>query len=211
MPEQVSPTRMNLLSRRAQIKLASQGAELLRNKRDALLQEFMRLLQPVVHFREQLQRLAASAAGKLMRARSFDGVEKLRSACLATRRQVAVDIRERVLWGARVPEVKPVELRRAPLDRGYSPTSVSARVDEAAEEFENILHLVVSAAPTEVKLKRLGQEIRKTSRRVNALEQRLIPRLREEAKFIQQALEERAREDVFRLKRLKGKRTKRPD
>lgn len=206
MLEPVSPTRMNLLNKKAQIRLATQGAELLKNKRDALLQEFMRLLGTVAQFRSQLQNHLAVASRQLLKARALDGVQVLRSVSLATRRELDIEIKERNLWGIRVPEITPIELRRSPLSRGYSPTSVSARIDETVEEFEKALNLIVSQAPVEVKLKRLGEEIRKTSRRVNALEQRVIPQLIDEANFIRQSLEERAREDVFRLKRLKTKR-----
>jgi V/A-type H+-transporting ATPase subunit D len=60
----------------------------------------------------------------------------------------------------------------------------------------------------EVRLRKIGGEIQKTSRRVNALEQILIPSLRGEIHRILRALEERAREDVFRLKRLKAKKSR---
>ena len=68
------------------------------------------------------------------------------------------------------------------------------------------MDLILKVAPVERKLKRLADEIRKTSRRVNALEQRLLPRLAEQVQFIRTALDQREREDIFRLKRLKQKR-----
>jgi len=60
-------------------------------------------------------------------------------------------------------------------------------------------------AATEIKLRKLGEEIKKTTRRVNALEQVVIPRIRGEIRYIAAVLEQRAREDVFRLKRIKKK------
>ncbi len=60
-------------------------------------------------------------------------------------------------------------------------------------------------AATETKLKKIGEEIKKTTRRVNALEQVVVPRIRAEIRFIAAVLEQRAREDVFRLKRIKKK------
>ena len=53
------------------------------------------------------------------------------------------------------------------------------------------------------RLRRLGEELRKTNRRVNALENIVIPDYNEQIKFIQMSLEERAREDIFRLKKVK--------
>ena len=62
--------------------------------------------------------------------------------------------------------------------------------------------------PFQIRLNRLGEEVRKTSRRVNALDQVLIPSLKNEIKFISQALEEMEREDLFRLRRIKQRREK---
>ncbi len=64
---------------------------------------------------------------------------------------------------------------------------------------------MLDLAPRELRLRRIGEDIRRTNRRVNALEQQLIPRLEAQARYIHQVLEERARDDVIRLKRLKQK------
>ena len=54
---------------------------------------------------------------------------------------------------------------------------------------------------------KLAYEIKKTQRRVNALENIFIPEFREIIKFIQDTLEERERETFFQLKRIKTIRT----
>jgi V/A-type H+-transporting ATPase subunit D len=89
------------------------------------------------------------------------------------------------------------------LKRGYSITGVSSRVDAAAEKFEEIIDVIIESADIETRLRRLGEELRKTNRRVNALENIVIPDYDEQIKFIQMSLEERAREDIFRLKKVK--------
>jgi V/A-type H+-transporting ATPase subunit D len=78
-------------------------------------------------------------------------------------------------------------------------------VIESAAQFEELLAAILQVAATEVKLKKIGEEIKKTTRRVNALEQVVIPRIRGEIRYIAAVLEQRAREDVFRLKRIKKK------
>ena len=52
---------------------------------------------------------------------------------------------------------------------------------------------------------RLAKELRKTQRRVNALQYIFIPDYEETVTFIESALEEREREEIFRLKMLKTK------
>jgi len=201
--EQVSPTRMNLIARKSQIKLAQQGVDLLKNKRDALLQEFFNLVKPLVQLRKDLSEKFQTAEWQLFLATVFDGPQSLSSAAMACRRDLNIDIQVKNLWGIRVAEFQETSLTRNSFSRGYAVAGMSTRIDEAASSFEELLSHLLRVAPIEIKLKKLGEEIKKTSRRVNALEQRLIPRLTAEKRYIQQILEEREREDVFRLKRIK--------
>jgi V/A-type H+-transporting ATPase subunit D len=129
----------------------------------------------------------------------------LEAAALADRREVLVDIEVRNVWGTKIPEVAVKEVGRTLLERGHNPATTSARTVESAANFEEVLRAIIETAATEIKLKKIGQEIKKTTRRVNALEQVVIPRLHGEIRFITAVLEQRAREDVFRLKRIKQK------
>ncbi len=201
--ESVSPTRMNALQKKAQIKLANEGANLLKSKRDALLREFMNLMTPMVSFREKISDSSKEAFLSLIMAKAVDGVEALRSVAMAARREIQLDVEMKKVWGVDVPEVKGRNILRGSMSRGYSPTGVSSRIDETAEKYEKLVSLVIEMASVEIKFKKLAREIKKTNRRVNALEQRMIPQLKGQLKFIRNALEEREREDVFRLKRLK--------
>lgn len=203
--EQVNPTRTELLNRRAQIKLANQGAELLRGKREALVREFLSELSAFNQARDSMRKSLLRAKRALIRALSLDGPEAVASAGLAAGRGIMVGLEERNIWGVRVVNVTTAWRGREPAERRYSPLDTSARIDESAERFEEVLSEIVRVAPLDRKMRRLAEEIRKTSRRVNALEQRLLPDLREQVRFIRATLDQREREDVFRLKRLKNK------
>jgi len=117
-----------------------------------------------------------------------------------------VDISGTKIMGVAIPVVqKKYSPVRSLLTRGYSVTGASSRIDETAENFEKVLDILIENADVETRLKRLGDEIQKTNRRVNALEQVVIPGLQGQVKYIRMVLEERAREDLFRLKRVKRK------
>jgi V/A-type H+-transporting ATPase subunit D len=205
--DQISPTRTELLSRRAQIRLAEQGAELLRGKREALVREFLSELQRFVDTRDALRRELADAKQSLMRALAVDGPEAVASAGLASRRPIELETTVRNIWGTRIVEVSTDYVPRQSDERGYTTAGASARIEEAAERFEAALELILRIAPLDRKLGRLAEEIRKTSRRVNALEQRLLPSLAEQVKYIRGVLDQREREDVLRLKHLKKRRS----
>ncbi|MGA2976647.1 MAG: V-type ATP synthase subunit D [Spirochaetia bacterium] len=204
--EQISPTRTELLTRRAQIRLAQQGAELLRGKREALVREFLSELQRFVDTREALRKELTEAKQSLMRALALDGPEAVASAGLASRRSIELATTERNIWGTRIVEVETDYVQRDPEDRGFTAAGASARIEEAAERFEASMELILRVAPLDCKLGRLAEEIRRTSRRVNALEQRLLPSLAEQVQYIRGVLDQREREDILRLKHLKKRR-----
>lgn len=201
--EQVNPTRMEMIRKRAQIKLAEQGRDLLREKMDALIQEFFRIMESVSDSREKLERIADSAYRSLLIAQAVDDPVTLKSASFATKRHIALDIRGKNVMGVPVPIIERERFSLTVMDRGYSPIGVSGRIDEATEKFESEIDLIIALAETETALRRLGEEIQMNRRRVNALEQVLIPELKRQAKYIKITIEEREREDLYRLKKVK--------
>jgi V/A-type H+-transporting ATPase subunit D len=201
--EQVKPTRMELMKKKAQIKLAEQGRDLLREKMDALIQEFFKILTTVSNSREELEQVSRSADFALLIAQAVDDPLTLKSASFATRKAITVDISGKNIMGVPVPVIEKKRVSKSMLERGYGIISTSGRIDETAERFEAELDLLIELAETETAMRRLGAEIQMNRRRVNALEQILIPELKNQAKYIKNAIEEREREDLFRLKKVK--------
>jgi len=201
--EQANPTRMELIRKNAQIRLAEQGRDLLREKMDALIQEFFRIMQTVSRSRDELDAMADVAQQSLLIALATDDPVTVKSASFATKRGLSLDITGKNIMGVPVPVIEKKRISKSVFERGYSIISVSGRIDEAAEKFEGELDLVIGLAETETALKRIGGEIQMTRRRVNALEQVLIPQLKGQAKYIKNTIDEREREDLFRLKKVK--------
>jgi V/A-type H+/Na+-transporting ATPase subunit D len=202
--EQVRPTRMELMRMKAQIRLAEQGRDLLRQKMDALIQEFFKILSTVSESRDELEQVSRAADLALMIAEAVDDPVTLRSASFATRRSITVDISGKNIMGVPVPVIEKKRVSKNMLERGYGIITTSARIDETAERYEVELDLLIKLAEIETAMRRLGTEIQMNRRRVNALEQILIPELKSQAKYIKNAIEEREREDLFRLKKVKS-------
>lgn len=203
--EHITPTRMELLARRGQLELAAQGRDLLKEKRNALLKELRKAVDHVLTSSDVLEQAAAESARLLAYAEALDGPEAVRSAALAASTDVPLQVRTIAVMGVTVPEIEHQPVTRSLTARGYSLDSTSARIDAVAESFEHQLDLLLELATSELRLRRLAMEVGKTTRRVNALEHVLIPRLRREIALIEMALEEREREDHFRLKRVKAR------
>lgn len=199
----VSTTRAELLAHKDQISLARQGRDLLEQKRTVLMREFMQVVGIVMQHTDVLQKAAARASQALGRAEAVAGVEAVRSAALAARSDLALNIKMVNVMGVKVPHIDQRAVTRSIMSRGYAISGTSVSIDEAASAFEDEVEAILQLAESELRLARLSREIQRTSRRLNALENYLIPRLVEEEKFIQMALDERERSDHFRLKLVK--------
>jgi len=198
---ETSPTRMNLLTRRSQLVLALRGVDLLQKKRDALVKEFLSLVHETIEARKQLHAASRQAHKALLLAKSFDGPEAVevfsRSVPVLSDVQASVEN----LWGTRVPRLTVA------WPRGVTTSLVAAQRQTIAAQsaFRALSRALVQVANTESRLRRMGEEIKKTARRVNALEMAVIPGIRSQIHHIQEVLDQHEQEDIFRLKRIKTK------
>jgi V/A-type H+/Na+-transporting ATPase subunit D len=201
--EQVNPTRMELIRKKGQIRMAEQGRDLLRQKMDVLIREFFLLTASFSRSREELEAAASDAYRSLLIAQAVDDSIALKSAAFAAKKGISLDVRSRNIMGVPVPVIEKKRVTRNVLERGYGIVGTSGRIDETAEKFETELNIIMDLAEKETAMRRLGAEIQMSRRRVNALEQVLIPELNRQARYIKLSIEEREREDLFRLKKVK--------
>jgi V/A-type H+-transporting ATPase subunit D len=202
--EQLSTTRSELLARRAQIALATQGRDLLKEKRAALLREFESVGVSVLDAVESLGRQATESKRALRDAVVFDGPAAVGSGAFAASGDIALRMTTRNVAGVPLVEIEHDAVSRPRTERGYSLAATTARIDAAAASFETQLDLLLDVAATELSLRRLAAEITRTTRRVNALEHVVVPRLEREREAIQMVLSERELEDRVRLRRARA-------
>ena len=88
------------------------------------------------------------------------------------------------------------------LSYGFGDTSVT--LDQAQREWARVLALMGELAEKVTTVWRLALELRRTQRRVNALERVFIPSYQETLRYIEETLEEKDREELFRTKRAKA-------
>ena len=202
MAGQISPTRSALLGSKAALKTASGGADLLKRKRDALIGEFFALVKDALAAREELSGVSKGAYTSLFGAKAWDSPEAVESLSLAGSGDYAVDMQIESIYGVKVPRINIPERGQ---QTNFSPINVGARTIQAATDFGSVLEAIVRVAATETKLRRIGEEIKKTSRRVNALEQVVIPGIQDDIRFIRGVLDQREREASFTQKKIKAK------
>lgn len=203
--QRVSATRSELLARKTEIGLALQGQSLLKEKRTALMREFDRLSVDAVAAMKDLEGRAAGARSALGEAVALDGPEAVGSAALAASGEVGVGLASRSVAGVRIVELEHDPVGRARTERGYSLSATTPRIDGVAEGFESVLEGLLDFVAVELSLRRLAEEITRTTRRVNALEHVVVPRLEEERDYIAVVLSELELENRVRLMRARPK------
>jgi len=203
--QDIKPTRSELLEIKRKIKLSQAGYKILKMKRDGLILEFFKILEEAKEIRQRVNRDYETAMTKIAVAKAADGAIAVKSAAFALKVHPEIQLRSKNVMGLVVPEIEATSLRATSDARGYGVIGTSTYIDEAAKAFEDLTETIIKAAEIETTMKRLLDEIEKTKRRVNALEYKVIPELKESAAFIQLRLEEMERENIFRLKRIKQK------
>jgi V/A-type H+/Na+-transporting ATPase subunit D len=199
-------TRTELLALRAELARAEEGRALLSDKRAQLLDAFRGVADAVLASGDALAEAAGESRVALALARGLDGPAAVGSAALASRGEVVLEARPASVMGVRFAAIERAALGRPRNARGYSLTGSSAAIDAVAERFESEVELLIEIAAQELRLRRLSEELRKTSRRVNALEHVIIPGLSASLSRTRATLDEREREEQFRRLRVKRKR-----
>ncbi len=204
MSQNIKPTRSELQNLKKRIKLAESGYNLLKKKRDGLILEFFEVLKQAKSLRKELTEEYTEALRSINMARVVEGDLALTSLSMAVVTKPEVELVSKNIMGVVVPKIKSQPVQHHFMDRGYGTISSSTMIDNAAFSYEKVVEKVIQAAETETTMKKLLEEIEKTKRRVNALEFDVIPKMNQQMAFIKMRLEEMDRENVFRMKRIKG-------
>jgi len=204
--EKFSPARINLLFLNTQLSVLKSGVKLLRSKREALMKDFFKCVGECLELRSKLNSQIRDATYKLHLAKAFLG-DTIYSTAYASKRDVSIDIKVKNIWGINIPEIEEKPFVRNMDAREISPIGEGVLATDTAKDFEKAVDSTVSIASKEIKLKRVGEEIRTDTRRINALEEIVMPSIRNGIKTIERVLEEREREDIYRLKRYKRRKS----
>ncbi len=202
----IPPTRSNLLRVKHELQFARNGYEILDRKREVLTTELIHVAHSAQALQEQVWKKLAEAYTDLQNAKLSMGQDHVEWAALAVSKTVEVQVKFRGVMGVPVPLVNA---QGEPHAMPYSLGDTTAALDEASLAFRQVLSQLPELAELEASVWRLAGELRKTQRRVNALQYIFIPNYIETVAFIEATLEEREREETFRLKLLKH-RTARP-
>ncbi|MDR2478058.1 MAG: V-type ATP synthase subunit D [Treponema sp.] len=205
--EHIAPTKSNLLRVKERLAIAEEGYDLLEQKREILVMELMQKVEQVKMLERDMDARVATAYPCLKRMLVVVGRE--RADRLARNISYRFELKEQQITAAGM-KLPGLEIRLPDAELKYSPVNSFAECDETVLEFFELLKICTELAAVRTVAWRLAREVRKTQRRVNALEKMVIPVASETKAYIEAALEERDRDSFFTSKLLKRKSAGKP-
>lgn len=188
------------MSTRNELQFARQGHELLDQKRNILVIELLGLVDQATDFELQVGRALERAYESLQQAVLTGGRLEMIHLGNAVNIESDIEVTHRKVMGVRLPMVHTEFTEHAPY---FSPYDGSFWVDVAIRDFRTALEAMGRLAELKVSIMRLAREVRKTIRKVNALEKIAIPELDETVRKIQDRLEENERDMFVLMKTVK--------
>ncbi len=203
MQNQFTPTKANLIKARESLAFSKSGYALLDKKRTVLIREAMTLVERANEIQKKVKEEFEDAYSTLEIANITLGVNNVSDVAMSIPKQEEFQILYRSVMGVEIPMV--VYERDENKNPNYSFFRTNSALDNAVKTLEDLKYLVYELAEIENAVYMISLEIKKTVKRANALEKIQIPRYEEAVKYISEVLEEKEREDFFRLKKVKSK------
>ena len=199
----VNPTRMELSRLKVRLKTATSGHKLLKDKQDELMRQFIGLVKENRKLRLKVEGKLQDSFKDFLLARGVMSDEMLEDAITFSQQELGVDIETKNVMSVNVPKMtfNQTESDKVAYPYGYAQTS--ADLDDAIEGLSKVMRNLLELAEVEKACQLMADEVEKTRRRVNALEYRTIPQLKETIRFIQMKLDENERGSITRLMKVK--------
>ncbi len=181
----VNPTRMELMRLKTRLKQVTRGHKLLKDKQDSLIREFMQ----IVHTVREMRREVEDELSRVQRMYLLGAAPIMPTVLDALMSRPELDTRVGMtiknVMSVRVPEF---QVRTEGNIFAYGFLSTNGILDIAFEKLQKLAPKLVELAALEKRAELMSSEIEKTRRRVNALEHRIIPDVKETIKFIRMKL-----------------------
>jgi len=198
----ITPTKANLIKSKSSLEFAKKGYELLDRKRTLLIREMMSLVDEAVSLQNEIHVEFEKAYKMLKLANITIGSEIVGEIARSIEKEKDFSVLHKSVMGVEIPIVK---VQKDSITAEYGFFRTNPAIDKAVLSFNKIRELIYKLAEIENSVYKLAMEIKKTQKRTNALEKIQIPKYTSTIKYIEEVLEEKDREDFFRLKKVKGK------
>jgi len=202
MQENIAATKSNLIAAQATLAFSKRGFDLLDKKRNVLIKSMMDLVERAQEVQQEIRIVFKEAYEALIVADISLGISEVNEIARSIPQATEFNILSYSVMGVELPQIK---YERHKIEPSYSFYHTNTSLDRALQKFQQVKYLIYDLAEIEDSVYKLAREIKRTQKRTNALKNIQILKYEMVVKEISEDLEEKEREDFFRLKVLKRK------
>jgi len=206
MQENIASTKANLIAAQSALEFSRKGFELLDKKRHVLIRKMMEFMDRAKKIQRKMKEIFKEAYEALTVANITLGINEVHEVARSIPLATEFNVLTYSVMGVEIPQIKYEKHEIVPY---YSFYHTNTALDVALQKFQQVKYLLYEMAEIEDSVYKLAMEISRTQKRTNALKNIQIPKYEAIVKFISEVLEEKEREDFFRLKVLKKKKIRR--
>jgi V/A-type H+-transporting ATPase subunit D len=200
--ENIAFTKTNLIAAKSTLELSLKGFDLLDKKRNVLIMSMMGFIDKAEEVQNKVAVVFAEAYEALQTANITMGIANVVQIAQSVPESENFDILTKSIMGVEIPEVVHGEEE---FQNYYSFYHTNTALDVACKKFHEVKLLLYELSEIEDSVYKLAMEVKRTQKRANALQNIQIPKYQGIVKAITEVLEEKEREDFFRLKVVKKK------
>ena len=197
----VNPTRMALMDLKRRAKSAERGHKLLKDKQDGLMQQFLSIIRSAKDIRSRVEESLGEAFRIFLVASAWLTDGQLENALSSPQATIELTVDTKSVMSVRIPFFK---VQKTGMIKTYGLAGTNALLDKSVELFDALFLTLIELAQIEKQAEALAIELETTRRRVNALQYKMIPDLRETVKYIKMKLDESERAAIISTMRIKA-------
>ena len=199
----VNLTRVESMNMKRSLKTAQRGHKLLKDKLDELIKKLLELVKQNQTLRKDVDEMLKQAYQNFMLAEAVISEEYLLESLIIPSKSAQIEISQKNVMSVKIPEYK-IDLKENSSNNAiYGFAYTTSELDSSIEKFSDATEILLKLAENEKAINLISQEIEKTRRRVNALENVMIPNYKDTIKYIGMKLEENERANTSRLMKVK--------
>ncbi|MEM0130557.1 MAG: V-type ATP synthase subunit D [Saccharolobus sp.] len=201
MSQRILPTKINLIQLRRQLRNIVSIKRLLENKREVLLLYLRTYTADYERIYNEVNEVMKQVYNSYLQAVVAEGISNIEGIAYSQKPSLDVSTSMRVIFGVRVPILRINQSSIPP--KPFSDIETSPYLSESYEKMSDALNKVIRLVELESTIRLLVEELRKTQRLINSIDNYVLPFYNRSVKYIRQILEDRQREEFFRLKTIR--------
>lgn len=199
---QINPTRMELIKLKDKLKMAVRGHKLLKDKQDELIHSFIEIVNETRKLREEVDNLFSDALSVFLSMKQRKALVDIYEMLMVPSSQIDIAYKTNSIMTVEIPKID-INVSNKKQEQTYSDISAPMEIYEVENKMNALFPKLIKLAELEHSVNLMTEEIARTRRRVNVIDNVMIPDLQSDIKRITMKLEESERSNTVRIMKSK--------